>query len=216
MRLTDQAYNIIKQRIVSLAYPPKTVINEAELMIELGIGRRPIHEALQRLERDKLVSIVARRGTFVTEISIGDLSQIFDNRLLLETYIAKLAAQRGKPAHWDQMEQVLDDINKKGANATLEELVEADRKCHEIMFTASNQKYLIDTLIMLYAQTNRLWYTYVPGVAHMHNSIAEHETILAALRARNSALAGQLLHTHIQKIRDEVQAVVLAELMPAR
>lgn len=185
-------------------------------MIELGIGRRPIHEALQRLERDKLVSIVARRGTFVTEISIGDLSQIFDNRLLLETYIAKLAAQRGKPAHWDQMEQVLDDINKKGANATLEELVEADRKCHEIMFTASNQKYLIDTLIMLYAQTNRLWYTYVPGVAHMHNSIAEHETILAALRARNSALAGQLLHTHIQKIRDEVQAVVLAELMPAR
>lgn len=212
MSLTERTYNNIKQRIVSLAFPPGSVINETVLMGEFGIGRTPIREALKRLERDKLVVIMPRRGTFVTEISIGDLSQIFDNRILLETYIAKLAALRGTEAHWDQMDAILVAMREKGESATLEELVEADRECHEIMFAAANQKYLHDTLIMLYAQTNRLWYAYSPKAVLMHRALDDHQSILAALRQRNSNLVSQLLHDHIQKIRQEVQAVMLAEL----
>ncbi|MFT7587158.1 MAG: DNA-binding GntR family transcriptional regulator, partial [Cellvibrionaceae bacterium] len=100
MTLTNETYNFLKHKIVSLEYPPNCVINEATLVSELKIGRTPIREALQRLERDKLVTIMPRRGTFVTEISLSDLPQIFDNRILLESYIAKLASQRGTPEQW--------------------------------------------------------------------------------------------------------------------
>ncbi len=212
MTLTAETYNFLKHKIVSLEYPPNSVINEASLVSELKIGRTPIREALQRLERDNLVVIMPRRGTFVTEISIGDLPQIFDNRILLESYIAKLAAQKGTPEQWDQMEAIIDGIMAKGDRATLEQLVEADRECHEIMFAAANQKYLQDTLIMLYAQTNRLWYAYTPKTSLMQLALDDHQAILAALRSKDSDLAGELIHDHIQKIRHEVQAVMLAEL----
>ncbi|MFT5196454.1 MAG: DNA-binding GntR family transcriptional regulator [Candidatus Promineifilaceae bacterium] len=212
MTLTNETYNFLKHKIVSLEYPPNCVINEATLVSELKIGRTPIREALQRLERDKLVTIMPRRGTFVTEISLSDLPQIFDNRILLESYIAKLASQRGTPEQWDKMELILEKITAKGESATLEELVQADRECHEIMFAVANQKYLHDTLIMLYAQTNRLWYAYTPQTTLMQLALDDHWAILAALRDKNSDLASELLHGHIHKIRHEVQAVMMAEL----
>lgn len=180
-------------------------------MNNFNIGRTPVREALQRLERDKLVMIIPRRGTFVTEINIGDLPQIFENRILVERYIAKLAALRGSTEQWDQMEAILNGIVAKGEGATLEQLLEADRECHEIMFAAANQKYLQETLIMLYAHTNRLWYAYTPQTELMHLAIDDHWDILAALREKNSELVGQLIHDHIQKIRQEVQAIMLAE-----
>ena len=212
MSLSQQTYNLIKRKIVSLEFPPNSVINETALMSELGIGRTPIRESLQRLERDKLVVIMPRRGTFVTEISLADLTQIFDNRILLETYAAKLAALHGTADHWRQMETILNASSQKGGMATLAELVEADRECHEIMFTAADQKYLNDTLIMLYAQTNRLWYAYTPDNRLMHQALTEHYEILAALRQQDSEQAGQLLTRHIQNIRREIQAVVMAQL----
>ena len=93
MRLSEKAYRLIKEKVVTLELPPSAVIDEHVLMQQLGLGRTPIREALQRLDSEGLVNIARRRGTFVNDISVTDLQKIFELRIVLEGFCARLAAQ---------------------------------------------------------------------------------------------------------------------------
>src|SRR5215467_9464317 len=81
---SGEAYRLIKERIVTLALPPAALIDEARLMAELGLGRTPIREALQRLALENLVVILPRRGTIVADLNMSDLQKIFEIRIDLE------------------------------------------------------------------------------------------------------------------------------------
>ena len=74
--LSVQAYEQIRRKIVSLALPPGATVDESMLQEELGVGRTPIREALQRLSLEKLVTIVPRRGIFVTEIAFNQIAPL--------------------------------------------------------------------------------------------------------------------------------------------
>ena len=100
MSLSQQAYTQIKHRIVTLQLAPGSVVNEAQLLEELTFGRTPIREALQRLEREQLVTILPRRGIFVASIDFNDLQRLFEMRVPLEVLAVQLATQRGSSGHW--------------------------------------------------------------------------------------------------------------------
>src|SRR5438034_9325324 len=95
---SEAAYFLIRDRILSLALPPGSLVHEAQLRQDLSIGRRPIREALQRLAHEKLVRSVPNRGTFVTDVNITDLARITEVRVVLEGHAARLAAERGTAA----------------------------------------------------------------------------------------------------------------------
>ncbi len=213
MSLSRQAYESIKHKIVTLALEPGAVIDESLLRDELGLGRTPIREALQLLERDKLVSIIPRRGMFVTEVSMADLPLLYESRRVLESYIARVAAQKGSAEDWERMQKVLDDVTDGHSFAPPHELIEADRACHEIMFEAANHPYLGDTLIMLYAQSHRLWHKYLPQVVEMNSAIVEHVKILDALRSGDADRAAALVEQHIETFQSTIRAVMVEELM---
>ncbi len=82
---SEEAYQRILERIVSLEMPPGSVVNEARLREELKIGRTPIREALQRLARENLVRSIPHRGTFITDVNITDLARITEVRVVLDS-----------------------------------------------------------------------------------------------------------------------------------
>lgn len=210
MSLRQQAYEAIKHQIVTLQLSPGSVIDETALREELGLGRTPIREALQRLQYDQLVNILPRRGMFVTEVSINDLPMLYESRVVLEAHIAELAAARGSVRHWDEMDDLLSlDL----ASTSQEELMMVDKRCHEIMFEAANNHFITNTLIMLYAQSHRLWHQYISRLSHMDQAIDEHRQICSALRARDGVLARELVEKHIRAFQAEIQAVMMNELL---
>src|SRR5260370_29324843 len=73
---SEAAYLLIRDRILSLALPPGSLVHEAQLREELSIGRTPIREALQRLAHEELVPSVPNRSTFVTDVNITHLPPI--------------------------------------------------------------------------------------------------------------------------------------------
>ncbi|MEE8391378.1 MAG: GntR family transcriptional regulator, partial [Anaerolineae bacterium] len=93
-RLSEKAYRLIKEKIITLELSPSKVISEQSLMEDLGLGRTPIREALLQLAKEDLVTVVPRRGMFVADISITDLQKISEVRIVLEGFCARLAAQR--------------------------------------------------------------------------------------------------------------------------
>lgn len=209
LSLGEQAYSQLRERIVRLDFAPGDVLREDALREELGIGRTPIREALQRLEREHFVTVVPRQGIFVTGIDVDELAMLFETRMILEPYAARLAAVRGQPGQWDSMEAAL----ARTSDATDgNELLAIDRQCHELMWQAAGNRFLLDTLDMLYAQSDRLWHQYLSDVAEPEHAVEEHVAILDALRAGDADHAAKLVDEHVAAFDAEIRAAVTARL----
>jgi len=198
--LSEAAYNRLRSMIVRLEFAPGDVLREDDLREQLGIGRTPIREALQRLEREHFVKVVPRQGIFVTGIDVSELSMLFETRSVLEPYAARLAALRGTDESWDAMEEALDRTVDAADGA---ELLAIDRTCHEIMWQAAD---------MLYAQSDRLWHLYLADVADPGHAVEEHVAILNALRSRESDIAASLVDDHVASFDAQIRDAVTARL----
>ncbi len=210
--LSQQAYERIRHKIIALDLPPGSVINETALREELGLGRTPIREALQRLALEKLIVIIPRRGTFVAEIGITDLHRLFEARLVLEAFAARLACRRGKEKHWQQMAAVLARADEPDVDQ--EQLIAIDEACHEIIYEAADNKFLRDILVSLYALSLRLWYYSLFHIGGMREAVIEHVRIMEQLREHNEDEAARLIVEHIQTFQATIQEVMLGTPRP--
>jgi DNA-binding GntR family transcriptional regulator len=206
--LGEQAYQRLREMIVHLDLAPGDVLSEDDLRVRLGIGRTPIREALQRLAREHFVTVIPRRGMFVAGIDVSELSMLFETRTVLEPYAARLAAARGGTEHWAAMDAALTQT--QGADA--EQLMAIDRSCHELMWAAADNRFLLGTLDMLYAQSDRLWHLYLADVTDMGEAVAEHAAILDLLRGGEGGAAAELVDRHVRSFDTQIRAAVTQRL----
>lgn len=202
--------------IVRLELAPGSVLNESALMVELGIGRTPIREALQRLRRDELVTILPRRGVFVTSLDIEDLPVLFNARAVIEPHLAELAAVRGSEQHWDEIATVLAETDDPTVLADTEAMLDADNRCHEIVWSAAGNRFLTPTAQMLYAQSSRLWHLYLGEIGDMAPALDEHRAILFALRAGDAGAAARLTEEHIRTFEAEIREGMQRRMITGR
>ena len=206
MKLTDadRAYRLIKEKIITVAMPPGSVIREAQLMAELGLGRTPIREALMQLETENLVEVVPRRGLFVTEISITDLQQIYEVRVEIESLCARLAAKRFSPEDLAAMKclvaeyQAADKSDKKW-------LLDQDRRLHSLLARATGNKFLYDEFEKFYNLSIRIWHLAFNRMQPEDVDVEAHLAILAAIEASDCDRAGQRMREHIEHFHNTIR-----------
>lgn len=207
--MSERAYAQVRRMIIRLELAPGDVVREEVLQDRLGVGRTPIREALQRLARDQFVQVIPRRGMLVSSISASELSMLYETRAVMEPYAARLACARGLDSHWDEMaEAIASSRIVSGAP----ELLDIDRRCHEIIWAAAGNRFLTDTLDVLYAQSDRVWHMYLADVADTRHAVDEHDEILDALRMRDASRAADLLEAHVRSFDDQVRAAVSTRL----
>jgi DNA-binding GntR family transcriptional regulator len=187
------------------------VLREESLQGELGIGRTPIREALQRLARDQFVSVIPRRGMLVTPIDVSELSLLFETRATMEPYAARLACMRGVEDDWDEMQQVLVESADAPGDAAL---LDVDRRCHEIIWRAAGNRFLTDTLDVLYAQSDRVWHMYLADVANTRHAVDEHLDILEVLRSGDADASAAAIEAHVRAFDEQVRSAVTNRLAP--
>ena len=90
----DEAYNIIKEKIVNLQLQPSADISEEKLIQELNISRTPIREALQKLAKDGFVIVYPRKGTIVADITLDLINSIYEIRILNEPHMSRIACMK--------------------------------------------------------------------------------------------------------------------------
>ena len=195
--------------IVRLDLAPGEVIREDVLQDQLGIGRTPIREALQRLARDQFVDVVPRRGMFVTSIDVDELPLLYETRAVLEPYAARLACVRGGDEQWRRMRAVLDEAIP---DAGTDELLDIDRHCHEATWAAAENRFLTDTLDTLYAHSDRVWHRYLASVSNTRAAVDEHRAILGALEAGDPGRCAELVEAHVRSFDRQVREAVTAGL----
>jgi DNA-binding GntR family transcriptional regulator len=207
MRLSDKAYQLIRQKIITLELPPRSAIDEQALIEELQVGRTPIREALQRLAAEDLVSIIPRRGMFVAEISLTDLQKVFELRMLLEGFCARLAAQRATPGQIAMMEAVIEELETVGSGDGIALMV-IDERFHELLYEAADNQFLADTLRRLHALSFRIWHLVLDRLGSVRGAMEQHIEITQAIKAQDEARAEALLKQHISEFQQEIKSVL--------
>jgi DNA-binding GntR family transcriptional regulator len=207
--LSARAYAAIRRMVIRLELAPGDVIREDVLQERLGIGRTPIREALLQLARDQFVTVIPRRGMFVSSIDAAELSLLFETRAVMEPYAARLAALRGTHDQWAEMRAVIAD--SAGVDDD-ESLMDVDRRCHEIIWEAAGNRFLTDTLDVLYAQSDRVWHLYLADVADTRHAVDEHAVILDALEVGDADHVAGLVEAHVRSFDDQVRSAVTARL----
>lgn len=204
---SDLAYRTLKEKIITLEYPPATLLNETMLMDELDLGRTPIREALQRLAFENLVIILPRRGTIVADLNMSDIQKIFEIRLELEAQAAFLAAQRATPGQIAEMEALFAEADEIIAQANHRQLIALDHQLHLLLAKAAQNEFLEEILERLYTHILRLWYVSLHEVSRLAEAIEEHRDIISALQAGDGEKAAEIMRAHIAGFQREFSAV---------
>jgi DNA-binding GntR family transcriptional regulator len=207
VRLSDKAHNLIRQKIITLELPPLSAIDEQALMEDLQLGRTPIREALQRLAAEGLVFFAPRRGIFVADISITDLQKIFELRVVLEGFCARLAAQRATDGQLAEIEAVIVGLEQI-PEADGEVLMAIDERFHKLLYEAADNEFLANTLTRLHALSFRLWYLVLDRLDGVKGAMEQHIAIMRALKARDGAQAEVLIQQHVSEFQQRIKAVL--------
>lgn len=207
MRLSDIAHHLIRQKIITLELPPMSAIDEQALMEDLQLGRTPIREALQRLAAEGFVFFAPRRGIFVAEISITDLQKIFELRVVLEGFCARLAAQRATEEQLAEMEATIQELERV-LDGDTKALMVIDERFHQLLYQAADNEFLLDILTRLHAMSFRLWYLVLDRLDGVQEAMEQHIAIVGALQAGDGPRAEALIQRHVSDFQREIKEVL--------
>jgi len=206
MKITDaeKAYRQIKEQIVTTKLRPGALISEADMMSELALGRTPIREAMKQLEADNLVSITPRRGMFVTDITVTDLTQIFEVRVEIEPLAVRLAVQRISKKELAQLRHLAEEYQNADFKDT-EMLLKLDRDFHTLLAEAAHNKFLLKDLMHYYNLSLRIWYLALNYAQPDDIDMKAHLEILEAIEVMDVETAERRMKKHIQKFNRAIK-----------
>src|SRR5512138_2676541 len=154
--MQEIVYDTIRESIQSGRFGPGRRLVADELAQELGTSRMPVREALRRLEVVGLVSITPHRGAVVSEVSAGEIVEIYHIRAVLEGLAARLAAPHLGPADFDRLNTIVDEM--AGAverDPDVDQMLRRNREFHVTIWQAAQAPRLHDLLENLYDASHR-------------------------------------------------------------
>jgi DNA-binding GntR family transcriptional regulator len=208
--IKGRAYAHIRRSILDSTIPVGTALSEYELAQEIGVSRTPVREALKRLEQEGLVRSVARRGTFVADLTVRDIVEIYQVRIQLEGLAARAAAERMDPAEVDELIAELDKSEKQVRQGRLESAREHDRRLHKSIIDSTSNGRLAQILATLEDQVHRIRQRAMSHMPRVPASLAEHRAVLQAIKKRDGAAAEKAMRDHLQAARDNAIQMALA------
>ena len=204
---TQRAYELIWDKITTLALKPGAAINEQQLAVDLGMALTPVQEALKLLAHEHLVVITPRHGMYVADVNTPDLDQLSELRLSLEVLAAGMAAHRATP---DDL-VVLEAIRQEQVAADPGDprrLFEIDHQFHKAIAQAAHNKYLAQTLDHFFGLSLRLWYLVLPHLVFLPGAVEKHLELADAIRSGDAAAAECIMHSHVESFYTEVRRVL--------
>lgn len=204
--LTQQAYQWIKEAILTWELRPGAVLVERQLAKRLGISKTPVRDALLMLEQEGFVIKEPYKGTSVTPISLKDAEEIRQLRETLEGLAVQIAASLFSPLDLDEARAHISSAEVALEQGDVTHAAERVEKFHQLLVQRAGNKRLSYFIQQLDEHSQRLNMVLrqIPG--RSRRSIEEHKRILAAIEEDNPDLAAQTVQEHIRSLFREVEA----------
>jgi DNA-binding GntR family transcriptional regulator len=206
--LSDRAYYAIRELIVTLDLAPGSIVSERELQDRLSVGRTPVREALQRLERERLVEVYPRRGIFVSNVNVLDLAVLSEVRGTLESFATRLAAERSTTADREVTIELLAELETLTSSADERHLIDLDQRIHRHVYRCAHNPFLEATLDGYYVLTLRIWFLALDRVSRLGDAVQEHRELLEAIRDADPERAEKAMRRHVAGFEEAIRRVL--------
>ena len=197
--LREIVSDALRQAIRDGILPPGERLMEIPLAEELGVSRTPIREAIRILEQEGLIVMIPRRGTYVADMSLKAVTEVFELRSILEELAAELAAERITNEEIEALEQHLVEIGNYMNENNLDKVVQADILFHEILYKASRNDRLVEMINNLREQTLRFRTLSMSQTGRLAKTWDEHRQLVEAISDRDVERARQIARIHMEE-----------------
>lgn len=182
-----------------------------DLATAIGMSPMPIREALRRLDGVGLVENIPHRGARVAELTVGDLKEVYDARLVLELPAISQAAE-----HFTEEDEISarEWLNQLASAIDRDDRIEALKAhtgFHFALYRASSSHWLIRLISPLWDSAERYRVAAIGGSLGLFEARGdEHERLLAACRERRPETAADELWNHLAQTANQI-AVQMGE-----
>jgi DNA-binding GntR family transcriptional regulator len=200
----DQVFEQLKKMIFDGEFRPGNRIIESEVAESIGISRTPVREALHKLEAERLIVRLPKGGYVVKGMSISEIEEIFDIRVILESFAGYLAAERWNDNEIAPLEGKLEEFEKYLLIHDLKELTRLNTEFHELLYALSKSPKLIEMINNLRDEIFLLREILLESMKMGTLSHNDHKGIIKAIKSREAKKVERLIKEHILRGKDFV------------
>jgi len=208
--LTEQAVQAIRRDILTARLAPGAALSESGLAAALSLGKAPVRAALARLADEGLVAAVPRRGWMVGLVTIRDIHEVFDLRLLLEPEAARRAAGRIDTEAMMRLDAVCAAGYQPDDGDSAAEFLAANRAFHVAVAELSGNARLARLLGRLLDESTRMLVLGLRRRDRTGEMAHEHQALIEAMALGRAEEAARIMHEQVDASRRMVLAALTA------
>jgi DNA-binding GntR family transcriptional regulator len=214
--LSVKVYEYLREAIIEGELQPGTRLLERELSARLEVSRIPVREALPQLEAEGLIETVPRRGSIVTQLTLRDISELFDVRTSLDVLAARTAAQQaGRHPQGNasnRMTTAFERARLATESGSATEIAAANADFHVAILDAAGNRLLQALMAPINARVR--WLFRLTSERDPHLLCQEHGELHEAIVNGDADLASSLAFSHVERGR-RPSLSSLAGILPA-
>lgn len=194
--LSDKAYAIIKEAIVTNELKPGELLIEEKLAVQLNISRTPIRAALKQLMLERLV-IVSNKSIEVADISFSEMQNIMQVRRMVEPEVIRILEGELTEKNIEELWKIQNHLKSNIQNKKYRDYVDLDAQFHMYFIELLHNDYLNDFFQQLFTNYGRL--TILSGTCKSYGEVAtkEHDEMITALEKGDYDIAQKAVTEHI-------------------
>lgn len=202
--ITDQ----LRQAILDGTYPAGAQLRQDALGEAYGVSRIPVREALFQLEAEGLVRIVPQKGAIVSELSLDEINDVFDLRVLLEPRMLAESAPHFSADDFAALERIQKRFEAAIADGNRSEWGQINAEFHMAMYVNARQPRTQSIVTALLQTSDRYTRMQLSTVEAMGVAQKEHAQLIAMCREGRVEEASGFLKQHIEAVRSDLLRVV--------
>jgi DNA-binding GntR family transcriptional regulator len=183
-------------------------LDERRLSEQLSISRTPVREALARLEQEKLVQIVPRRGVYIVRKTKVEILEMLTVWAALESISARLITLNATDDVIASLRSLLTSYSEGQVDDHIDEYSENNINFHQAILRMSGNQLICDTADNLFIHMRSIRVRTIGEEDRAQKSIVDHMQIVEAIESRDPDLAERLVREHTLNLAKHVDTHV--------
>jgi DNA-binding GntR family transcriptional regulator len=208
--LTERAYERLRRDIISCAIAPGSEISESQLATQYTLGKAAVRVALTKLAHAGLVRAIPRRGYMVMPVTLKDIHDVFELRLMLEPAAARMAAGKVNTARLRTYDEVCREGYEPGDARSTTRFLDANKAFHVEIAQATQNARLAGAIEQLLDEMTRLLHLGLGLRKGPQETLHEHKALVKALARGDGETAERICREQIEASRNMVLSAILS------
>ena len=195
--LMINATEAIRKDIIYGEYELGEPLSEVKICKKYNLSKTPVREALAILQNEGLVNRIARRGSFVFDITVSEIKQIAESRYLLENYAIQNSMIASPQILVNKLTEIYENMVKAAHLNDHVAFLDLDTEFHKSFFISCNNDYLVNFYNVLSNKSQALKYFVVKNAIEGGGGLISHKSILDDVKNNNINALSENLKQHL-------------------